>query len=99
MIVLALAVWAFAGIHRGDQAATIEGQSSAASGQLAGSPAPEPGIPAVVAAVSTSATIQTHLVARSQHPLRPAPSVVTVISLLPDVPHSTAKPRVFPLLI
>jgi hypothetical protein len=99
VIMLALAVLAFAGIHRDDQAATTQGQSNAASGQLAGPPAPEPDVPAIVAAVTTSATIQTHLVAESQRPLRPALSVVTVSPHLPVVPHSTARPRVFPLLI
>ena len=99
-IVIALAVLAFAEIRYDDQAGTAQRQSSAASGQLANPPAPEPDVPAIVAAaVSTSATVQTVLVIEPRRQLSPALSVFTVSPHLPVVAHSTDKPRFFPLLI
>jgi hypothetical protein len=99
-IVIALAVLAFAEIRYDDQATTAQRQSNAASGQLADPPAPEPDVPAIViAAVSTSATVQTVLVIESRRQLSPALSVFTVSPPLPVVAHSTEKPRFFPLLI
>ena len=98
-IVIALAVLAFAEIRYDAQAPT-QRQSNHASGQLAGPPAPEPDLPAIVtAAVSTSATVQTVLVIESRRQLSPALSVFTVSPHLPVVAHSTGKPRFFPLLI
>jgi len=99
-IVIALAVLAFAETRSDDQAPTVQGQSNAASGQLADPPTPEPNVPAIVtAAVSTSATVQTILVIESRRELSPALSVFTVSPRLPLVAHSTGKSRFFPLLI
>lgn len=96
---IALAVLAFAEIRHDDPARTAERQSNAAFGQLAGPPAPEPDVPAIItAAVGTSATVQTVLVVESRRHLRPALSVFTLSPRLP-VAHSTDKPRFFPLLI
>ncbi len=95
---IASAILAFAEIRHDDPARTAESQSNAAFGQLAGPPAPEPDVPAIItAAVGTSATVQTVLVVESRH-LRPALSVFTLSPRLP-VAHSTDKPRFFPLLI
>ena len=99
-IAIALAALAFAEVRYDDQAPTAQRQSSAASGQVADPPAPEPGVPAIItAAVSTSATVQTVLVVESRRPLSPALSVFTVSRHLPVVAHSAGKPRFFPLLI
>lgn len=97
---IALSVLAFAEIRYDDQAPTAQRQSNAASGQLADPPAPEPDVPAIITAgVSTSATVQTVLVFESRRQLSPALSIFTVSPHLPVVPHSTGKPRFFPLLI
>jgi hypothetical protein len=99
-IVIALAVLAVAEIRYDDQAPTAQRQSNAASGQLADPPAPEPDVPAIItAAVSTSATVQTVLVAASRRQLSPALGVFTLSRHLPVVAHNTRKPRLFPLLI
>jgi hypothetical protein len=99
-IAIALAVLAFAEIRHADQAPGAQRQSNAVAGQLADPPAPEPDVPAmIIAAVNTSATVQTVLVVESTRQLRPALSLFTVSPRLPVVAHSTGKPRFFPLLI
>lgn len=99
-IVIALAVLGFAEIRFDDQAPTTQGQTNAATGQLADTPAPESDVPAIMtAAVSTSATVQTLLIVESSRQLNSALSVFTVSPRLPIVAHSTGKPRFFPLLI
>ena len=99
-IVIALSVLAFAEIRYDDRAPTAQRKSNVASGQLAGPPAPEHDVPAIIsAAASTSATVQTVLVVESRRQLSPALSVFTVSRHLPVVAHSTGKPRFVPLLI
>jgi hypothetical protein len=99
-IVIALAVLAFAEIRSDDQASTAQRQGSAASGQLADPPTPEPDAPAfITAAVSTSVTVRTALVVESRHQLSPGVGAFTVSRPLPVVPHRTGQPRSFPLLI
>jgi hypothetical protein len=95
-----LAVLAFAGLRPVDQRSPEPPSGKAASGQLAGQPAPEPELPAIVnVAVTTSVTVHTQLVAESCRHLRPARSVFTVTLRTPVVPDDTARPRSFPLLI
>ena len=97
---IALVVLACAEIRYDDRAPTAQRQSTAASGQLADRPAPEPEVPAIItAAVSTSATVPTVLVVESRCQPGPALSVFTVSRHLPVVAHGTGKPRFFPLLI
>jgi hypothetical protein len=99
-IVIVLAVLAFAETRSDDQIPTAQPQSNAASSQLGDPPAPAPDVPPIItAAMSTSATIQTVLVAESRRQARPALSVSTVSLRLPVVVHSIDKARSIPLLI
>ena len=100
VIVMALAVLAFAEIRYDAQVPTGQQQSNAASGQLANPAGPKPdGSAIITAAVSTSATVQRVLVVESRRQLSPALSVFIASRHLPVVAHSTGKPRFFPLLI
>ena len=100
LIVVALAVLAFAGLRPLEQRSPESPSSAATSGQLAGQPAPDPDLPAIVnVAVTTSVTVHTYLVVDSGRHLRPAQSVLAGTLRTPVVPDDTARPRSFPLLI
>lgn len=101
LVVAAVAVLTFAGLRDGDQRSTKPHSGIGACGQLAGQPAPDPESPAIVrAAVTTSATVQTHLASESLRHLRPAQRIATASGQTPvDSNVDAARPRSFPLLI
>jgi hypothetical protein len=100
LILVVLAVLVLTGLRVTDQRPTARESDGAASGQLAGQPAPEPDASAIVStAVTASGTVQTHLARKSRRHLRPAEDVVTIVPRRSSTPPTTARPRAFPLLI
>jgi hypothetical protein len=100
LIVVALAVLAFAGLRHGDHRSTAPPGSNGATGQLAGQPAPDSALPAVVSAAATaSAAVQTLPHSGWRHLVRPAEDAFTAVRQTPLVPDGATRRRTFPLLI
>jgi hypothetical protein len=99
-IAIALAVLACVAIGHDRQTPTAPERSSAASGQLAGPPAPASDAPAILtAAGNTSATLPSALVIDFRAHPGPVPGVSTLTRHASVTARTTGKPLVFPLLI
>jgi hypothetical protein len=101
LIVIALAVLAFAGLGQDNDRSIAPHAGSIASSQLSSQPAPDPEPPAIVkAAVTASATAQTYVACEPRGHERPALDVSTDGRVrLHDPACRASLPQSFPLLI
>jgi hypothetical protein len=101
LIVITLAVLAFAGLRQDHDRSIAPHAGSIASSQLSSQPAPDPEPPAIVkAAVTASATAQTYVACEPRGHERPALGVSTDGRVrLHDPACRASLPQSFPLLI
>jgi hypothetical protein len=100
LIALSLVILAFVGLRHVSQNLPSPHASHETAGQLAGQPAPEPTVPAIVKAPATvSSTVQMLLDSGGHRVARPALDVMPVAARSLGGPDTSARPRSFPLLI
>ena len=101
LLVIALAVLAFAGLGQDNDRSIAPHAGSIASSQLFSQPAPDPEPPAIIkAAVPASATAQTHVACEPRSDDRPALDVSSDDRhTLRDPAYRASLPQSFPLLI
>jgi hypothetical protein len=101
LVAIALTVLALAGLRQDDERSIAPQTGSIASSQLSSQPAPDHEPPTIVrAAVSASATAQTHVACEPRCCERPAPDLSTDGRRpLHDPEYRASLPQAFPLLI
>jgi hypothetical protein len=101
LIVITLAVLAFAGLRQDHDRSIAPHAGSIASSQLSSQPAPDPEPPAIVkAAVTASATAQTHVACEPRSHERPVLDLSSDSRVrLHDPAYRASLPQSFPLLI